>query len=270
MAQTMMEAPVGMNAVRGFCAPVQGDANLFRGQRAFEGYHLMRDGNPGVPVTAALQEDLKQLQRTLDLGWIRPASDIYNISANLKDMVLLPAPAMYAHLPNKNGHVFSLAELLKFNTTAARVAYETWIGRPVLKEHNFTAFQDSKGVIVASVLRKVDGYAGKLHRLDFLKAFCRQKDPVLADQVLRGERPRISMGAICSHFQCTICGGIADRFECNHVTKGSPQIGAFEVPGLPYPKLAALSCINICGQESSSVDVPAYPYATGADPLTLS
>jgi hypothetical protein len=184
------------------------------------------------------------------------AAETYQISPNIRDYILVPVAIMTNDLPNRNGVGFPLSELTYFNPDEGCLGYESWKGKCTFVEHANSDITKSKGIILASSLRKMHGVQGNLFKVVVLTAWDRTKDPILANSILTGERRCYSMGAYCSDYRCSICGALHSKGGCEHVTLGKPR---FEMVNVGHnKKLAYLEAIEISGFETSSVADPAF------------
>lgn len=66
-------------------------------------------------------------------------AEIYNISADIKDYVLVPVTIFLADIPNKKGHCFPLAELTSADPYLGCLKYKTWEKQPTFVNHCFPA-----------------------------------------------------------------------------------------------------------------------------------
>lgn len=196
--------------------------------------------------------------------WLPIAAEALNISANIKDYVLIPVPIMPADLPNRNGVAFPFSELTAWNTEAGMVAYKTWVGKPTFVEHNNKNPAEAKGIIFDSVMRKVNGVQGELWKVVNLLGFDRNRDAILANAILTRQLTTYSMGAYVNDYTCSICKSSVER-RCDHVQVGTPNWRMFDSP--TGKQLAFLNSKGVMGFETSSVKIPAY---TSADnPFTF-
>jgi hypothetical protein len=198
---------------------------------------------------------------TIDAAkWLPFASEKYNISADIKDYVVVPVTIMPSDLPNRNGVAFPHSELTSFSVDTGMVSYQTWAHKPTFVEHNNQDHTQAKGVIFDVAYRKMPHTSGDLWKVVVLTGWDRTRDCVLANEILTKRRQSYSMGAYVSDYACSICGARQTNGGCDHVTLGSPEFKTF--PTKDGDKLAYLRTIDVCGFETSSVAVPAYISAT--------
>lgn len=77
---------------------------------------------------------------TLDMNaWLPGAAEKYRISADIRDYILVPVPALITDIPNTNGDSLSARELLDFKPKFGMPMYKTFKGKPTHQEHCFTA-----------------------------------------------------------------------------------------------------------------------------------
>lgn len=180
-------------------------------------------------------------------------AELYNISADIKDYVMIPVVIMPSDLPNRNKVGFPMAELAKANPDTGTLAYQTWVNKPTFVEHDNRDYTKAKGIILSSAMRLIKGVEGDLWKVIVLATFDRTRDPVLANDILTKKRNAYSMGAWCKHYTCSICGTQHPKNTCEHITFG--KRGPFEMVG---DQLAFLQARDILGFETSSVKTPAY------------
>ena len=185
-----------------------------------EGHKLEQFRDPRGKLRIA-GTDLKNCScDTLDISWLKSASEAYQISPNIEDYVLVEVPDITADMPNRNGDAFELEELKKWRIPMSRMAYQTFIGKPAHKDHDNQDPTKAKGVIFDAVLVP---FLGRPH-VKLLKGFDRSKDSTLARQVEKREGGTgHSMGALVEKTMCSLpwCQYISDgRTTCNHIANG--------------------------------------------------
>jgi hypothetical protein len=187
--------------------------------------------------------------------WLPAAAKQYIISPNPDDYILTPVLTIPSDLPNRNCVGFPLKELLKFNVDQGRLAYKTFIGKPVHLEHDNEDPLKALGVIVDAVLKPTAGFGmGRMWRLFKLLAIDRTKNPEIARKILAGELNTYSMGAWVKDFNCSYC--YASIGKCRHLHPQKPR-DFYEMDG----KLVYRLCAEITGFETSVVFDPAYSVA---------
>jgi len=197
--------------------------------------------------------------------WLPAFAEQYNISADLRDYVMVPVVIMPSDLPNRNAQAFPYEELIKANVEVGRLAYQTWTAKPTFQDHQNSDHTKAKGIIFASVMRPIPRARGNLWKVICLCGYDRSTQPVLANQILTGERNSYSMGAWSEHFICSICGAVhnAKQPGCDHINIKMPRLTKYD-----NGKLAYAQARNILGFEVSSVQTPAYFSATTNDIMT--
>jgi hypothetical protein len=129
-------------------------------------------------------------------------------------------------------------------------------------------YTKAKGIILASAFRPIPRSRGNLWKVICLGAIDRSRDPVLANQILTGERNAYSMGAWTGHFTCSICGAKhGQEVGCDHVSLKSPRMSLHKDRD-GRPQLAHLQARDILGFELSSVQTPAYLSAVSNEIMT--
>lgn len=203
--------------------------------------------------------DLKdQVREALDhVGdWLPVAAETLGISPNIKDYILSPVISMPSDLPNRNQQAFPFTELTRWCTDAGTIMYRTWTGKPVHLEHNNKNPLIAKGIILGTHMRPIPHTSGKIWKVMKLAAVDRNRDPMLANDLLTGRLNSWSMGAYSRDYQCTICGTFLTKTYkqqgCEHVIPGRPQFQTFA------GKLAYHTTHDPLGFELSVVGSPAY------------
>ena len=184
-------------------------------------------------------------------NWLPAAAEVYMISSDVKDMVVVPVIAFPSDLPNRNNAGFPLSELLRFDPHCGCMGYKTFKGQPTHVDHKNGILSDAKGVIFDATLRPLPRTA--LYKNILLCAFDRNKDKNLVNDILTKKRTCYSMGANLSDYTCSICEASTLAGGCNHVQYAQTQT-------LPIidGKVAYLQVRNMKGFELSSVETPAY------------
>lgn len=197
--------------------------------------------------------------------WLPLAAATYKISPNIKDYVVVPLIIFPSDLPNRNSVAFPYEELMKFNPHRGMPTYKTWRGMPTFVEHAHHDYEQAKGIIFDTYMKKMHDVVGDLYKVVALCGFDRKKDPALASRILNRKATRYSMGASVGTYECSICGALSPKnrreTECGHVTRG--KISLHQTPqGL---KPAYYLARDISGFEISSVGVPAWSAAEETD-----
>ena len=151
--------------------------------------------------------DLKDIgfNSPVDISWLTVASKKYNISDDINDYVVVPVPVITAGIPNRNSQAFSIESLIDFSVDMHCPRYKSFSGSPTFQEHDSEDYELAKGVNLDAILVPIRSY--NTAKIVVLSAFCRQKDPKLANAILKGERKSYSMGAVATSFTCSVCRG---------------------------------------------------------------
>ncbi len=189
--------------------------------------------------------------------WLPFAAEAYNLSKDIKDYVLIPAPVLISELPNTNGDSVSLSEFLRFDPEMGMQAFKTFRGKAAHLEHQTnTTNKKAKGVILDVFLRPIKGYGnGKYYKLVELLAYDRTKDPLLVNNILKRESNAYSVGFNYASYSCSICNHevtAKNQAPCSH-TKPGVRTYRDKANRLVYRQ-----CKKIRGFETSSVANPAY------------
>lgn len=189
------------------------------------------------------------------------ASEVYNISSNISDYILVPVTIMYSDLPNRNLVSFPFRELTRFNPEAGQLAYQTWKGRPCYADHCNNDHTQAKGMILETAMRPVPGYIGDFFKVVTLLGFDRNRDPELTRLIMDGTRNCYSMGALGKDYMCSCCNASMRQSggRCQHIditNRGKREIKTFG------DKLAYRCISDYIGYEVSSVITPAFNMAS--------
>jgi hypothetical protein len=200
--------------------------------------------------------DLKDEVRNVLQGvpdWLPIASEVLGISPNIKDYILSPVISMPSDLPNRNQQAFPFTQLSGWTADIGCPMYRTWNGMPVHLEHNNKDPSIAKGIILNTLMRPIEGTAGNIWKVIKLAAVDRNRDTVLANDILTGKSNSWSMGAYARDYSCSICGHFLARDRgCEHVTHGKPDFKTFN------GKLAYYNVVDPKGFELSNVQSPAF------------
>jgi len=236
----------------------QYDGEKFRNEPAIiEGRtlesHKSRDGR--IRVTGeALSKVAQCACGYLDISWLPFASQAYHTSPNIADYVLVDVPIVVATYPNRNMDAFSYKQLTTYRPIIGRIAYQTFIGKPVHQDHDNQYPERAKGVILDATLVP---FRGKWH-VKILKGFDRSKDARLAGLVQKKNRIGHSMGSLVEQTECSLpwCRFHSDgRITCDDIKNGAGK-GTIIRSHLVYENMMDFYYV-----ESSSVEDPAYPIA---------
>jgi len=225
------------------------------------------------------QRHLLTVSNTLDLtsevrnvmnevpSWLPIAAETLNISAALKDYILVPVISMPSDLPNRNQQGFPFKASTGWCVDAGCPMYRTWVGKPTFLEHDNKDPSKAKGIILSSMMRRIPNTAGDIWKVIKLLAFDRNRDPDLANKILTREMNSYSMGAFAKDYQCTVCGEMLSKTPqqngCEHVRFGQPNYKLYN------GKIAYHAVADPIGFETSAVTSPAYYSAKEMDFFTI-
>jgi hypothetical protein len=210
----------------------------------------------GINLLDETKQALVQAKSTLPFF-----AEMYNISADLRDHIMVPVVIMPTELPNRNVVGFPYDQLVKANPDMGCLAYQTWVNKPTFVDHVNSDYTKAKGIILATAMRKIPGSGGDLYKIINLCTFDRSRDPVLGNQILTGERRSYSMGAWTSGFACAQCNALHPSVACAHIDMKKPKLSTY-MDREGRQQLTYLRAQNPVGFETSSVTVPAYVSAT--------
>lgn len=140
----------------------------------------------------------------IDLSWVPFATGHYNISPDLNDYIVVRIPIISSSIPNRNMQAFEASTLVSFDPEYSRLRYQTFIGRPMCKDHNNKNLKESQGIIIDSSISPVPHY--KLIKVMLLALIDRTKCELVSEIMKYGGA--YSMGAVAGCFQCSICSGV--------------------------------------------------------------
>ncbi len=152
--------------------------------------------------------------------------DVYQISRDPSDYLLIPCRACSADRPNENMDAFRREELLRFDPKLGRRVYSTFHLKPHFVNHNASNYSLARGVLIDShyndanaandlVKEAVSEATGNVPANDefveCLIAVDMSKDPTLAEAYRNGSVYRFSMGCDVGSTECSICGKVASN-----------------------------------------------------------
>lgn len=192
--------------------------------------------------------------------WLPFAAEAYDLSKDIKDYVLVPAPVILNDIPNTNGDSVSLNEFLRFDPEMGMQAFKTFRGKAAHLEHkDNTKNKKAKGVILDVFLRPIKNFGkGKYYKLVQLLAYDRSKDPLLVNSIMTGEANAYSVGFNYTSYSCSVCGhevNNRNQTSCSHT---KPGVRTYKDKN---GKLVYRMCKHIRGFETSNVMNPAYVIA---------
>ena len=210
----------------------------------------------GLEVASSL-DGSNDFKETLDITtWLPFAAKKYNISADIKDYLILPVLTIPTELSNRNGVAFPLKSLLEFQPEYGMQSYKTFKGKPTFYEHSNEDHTKAYGVIADAYLKPLVGYSNnKIWKLVKLLCFDRTQNVDVTSRIASGELRTFSMGAYVDDYYCSYCG--AKLGGCNHIKKG--RVDFYELNG----KLVYKNVSGVVGFENSVVEVPAYAPSIG-------
>jgi hypothetical protein len=88
----------------------------------------------GINLLDETKQALVQAKSTLPFF-----AEMYNISADLRDHIMVPVVIMPTELPNRNVVGFPYDQLVKANPDMGCLAYQTWVNKPTFVDHCFPA-----------------------------------------------------------------------------------------------------------------------------------
>ena len=141
-------------------------------------------------------------ERQVDYSWLNSASAKYQISADIRDYVMVEVPTVEGNVPNRNMNCFLSSRLQEFLPQYGCQCFQTFIGKPAFLEHDHEDETKAKGVIFDATFKIVNGRSFVF----ILKGFDRTKDAKLAEDVLTRKINGHSMSAYAGFFDCSVCG----------------------------------------------------------------
>jgi hypothetical protein len=209
-------------------------------------------------------------------------ADVYKISRDPRDYLLIPARANSIGRFNANGDGWTYAETVSFRPELGVRTYSTYNNKPHFVEHRASRYEVARGVILDSHLN-LDNPADDLVKqavmeaigiepdrdafVEVVLAVDTTKDPALAEAYRTGAIKTFSMGADVQATQCNICDKVAtNSWEfCNHVRDKHKKISYRMDNG--SMRVAGELCIGTIFQELSVVSDPADKSAVIQDGL---
>lgn len=203
------------------------------------------------------KEEVAKMQNAVGWElWLPFAAQELELSSDPKDYLIHPVPIMYSDLPNRNGFAFPLTELIKWNVAMGRQAYKGWSGMPMYKEHKSEDHKKALGIVIDTSLRRIQNYGmGKFWKVMALAAVDRNKDPVIAEKMEKGDIDTYSMGAWVDYCTCSFCGAVAG--QCTHVPAENDKVTFYTKDG----RLVYKNVHGVTPYELSVVEDPAFATA---------
>jgi hypothetical protein len=198
-------------------------------------------------------------------NWLPLAAEKYNISPHLKDYILTPVVSLPSDIPNSNCQSFSFKELTSWVISAKMPMYKTWAGSPGHNNHINSCPAEAKGIIFSSIMEPIKNSHGDLWKVIQLVGWDRNRDPLIANEILTKKRTHYSIGAYTQDYDCSICGQLYSKAEstgmwCEHLTD-VPKFNIFN------GKLAYWNVIESVGFEISTLDGTGAYYSTHGTPF---
>jgi len=182
----------------------------------------------------------------LDTSWLQAASEAYDISPDIRDYVFAEIPGCQADLPNRNLDNFPYYELVKFRPILGQMTYRSFVGKLTSQNHDNQEPKKAKGVIFDASLQKINGY----YFVKVITGWDKQKDPRLANRILKNLDEGYSMACLIEAARCSVCSYLAKgNITCRHVNGGTGKGSLWDGSQLVYEDM-----ININFWEMSNVD----------------
>ncbi len=237
------------------------------GSQPLEMFSLEKQKNRlHVSSSLNLEEAVKDMIDDVP-NWLGLASEVMNISSDLKDYILSPVVSMPSDLPNKNGQAFPYHQLSAWNPQHGMPMYKTWKGKGSFIEHASDDYTQAKGIIFSSMLLPIKNTTGNIWKVVKLVGIDRSRDSVLANDILTKKRKHWSMGAYAEDYECSICGSHYSDGDCEHLEAKADQPPKFPIFN---NMLAYWNVERPVGFEISSVAKPAFSSAEDTSYFTFS
>jgi len=201
-------------------------------------------------------------------------ADVYAISRDPSDYLLIPTRANSANRPNDNLDGWTSEELLEFDPHIGRRRYSTYNLKPHYVNHQAENPKLSRGVILDSHYNNLNDASDELQETFFnvtgreiakdefvetLIGVDTTKDPILAEAYRNGSTRLFSMGCDVEATMCSIpeCGKVATTVWqfCDHIKNKHARRPVDCEDG--NTRVAHEWCLGTIFAEESVVDVPA-------------
>lgn len=201
-------------------------------------------------------------------------ADVYSISRDPNDYLLIPTRASSANRPNDNLDGWTSDELLQFDPKIGCRRYSTYNLKPHYVNHKADNPKLSRGVILDSHYNDFNKASDELKRAFFIAtgkeinrdefietliAVDTTKDPILAQAYKNGSTRLFSMGCDVEATKCSIpeCGKVATNAWqfCDHIRNKHSRIPVKCEDG--ETRVAHEWCLGTIFAEESVVDGPA-------------
>ena len=152
------------------------DANValatFSGQaatRAIDGHSLVRQrGREQQDWALATARACANTQR-LHFDWLKPQAQVYCVSPDLSDYIIIPVATVVSSLPNINGDAIAAADMLEYNPMFMMPAYRTLVGKGTYHEHKDNLVpQKASGLILDAYVRRLPRFRDRLLLIELL------------------------------------------------------------------------------------------------------
>lgn len=247
------------------------DANValatFSGQaaaRAIDGHSLLRQrGREQQDWALATARACANTQR-LHFDWLKQQAQVFCVSPDLSDYIIIPVATVVSSLPNINGDAIAAADMLEYNPMFMMPAYRTLVGKGTYHEHKDNLVpQKASGLILDAYVRRLPRFRDRLLLIELL-AWDRQKNPLLARAILNRELNSYSVGWFYSKYTCSMSGQQAKPSGKTAYTDSKRP--TYVLNG----KLVYRYLHQIRGAETSAVDDPAFSVAFSDEVTDLS
>jgi len=161
----------------------------------------------------------------LDLSMLAAASEVYQISPDPKDYIIVPIPIVTVGIPNRNLQAFPFEEVSMFDHTSGMLVYQTFLNKPLFVNHAHDNVPESRGMHVDSSLEYIAKYG--VWKINVITMWDRSKDPGLVRRIQENKESAFSMGSLCSAFLCSVCGKFVspdakqEHKNCDHQKKST-------------------------------------------------
>ena len=193
-----------------------------------------------------------------DLQLLQAVSEVYHISDNPKDYVLVSVPIVVADLPNRNLFSLNYDQLLS-KTERDEIVWSTFLHSPIFHEHNHNDPTQALGFIVDVSFVDEGPFNSTVYAL---LAWDKTKNPSLTPTVLSG-KSSWSMGCFVDSYICSLCGQeyqVEDGQDPHTVHRHHHMQGLIENDILIYRAGKGIEFFEI-----SLVGTPAYHKANTID-----
>jgi hypothetical protein len=175
-----------------------------------------------------------QTSQRLGIEWLPAAAEKLGTSPHMRDYIAVPVVLLPSDLPNRNLVAFPRSRIVEFDTSTGRLAYQSWLGMPMHKDHVNSDPTIAKGVVLDVAVRRIKNAHGNLCKVIALCGIDRRRDPLLANKILTGEVSDYSMGAMVRGYHCSICGVESAKPaapKCSHIPARRNQFNTFPKNG---------------------------------------